>query len=41
MMPRKRLGRTDIEVSTLALGTVKFGRNQSLKYHSQSAQLRT
>lgn len=32
MMPRKRLGRTDIEVSTLGLGTVKFGRNQSLKY---------
>lgn len=32
MMPRKRLGRTDIEISTLGLGTVKFGRNQSLKY---------
>jgi aryl-alcohol dehydrogenase-like predicted oxidoreductase len=32
MMPRKRLGRTDIEVSTMGLGTVKFGRNQSLKY---------
>ncbi|MCE3251725.1 MAG: aldo/keto reductase [Cellvibrio sp.] len=32
MMPRKRLGRTDIEVSTLGLGTVKFGRTQSLKY---------
>lgn len=32
MMPRKRLGRTDIEVSTFGLGTVKFGRNQSLKY---------
>ncbi|HEX7763806.1 MAG TPA: aldo/keto reductase [Cellvibrio sp.] len=35
MMPRKRLGRTDIDVSTLGLGTVKFGRNQSLKYPSQ------
>ncbi|WP_331345962.1 aldo/keto reductase [Cellvibrio sp. UBA7661] len=32
MMPRKRLGRTDIDISTLGLGTVKFGRNQSLKY---------
>lgn len=32
MMPRKRLGRTDIEISTFGLGTVKFGRNQSLKY---------
>lgn len=34
MMPRKRLGSTDINVSTLGLGTVKFGRNQSLKYPS-------
>jgi aryl-alcohol dehydrogenase-like predicted oxidoreductase len=32
MMPRKRLGRTDIEVSTFGLGTVKFGRTQGLKY---------
>ncbi|HSC69200.1 MAG TPA: aldo/keto reductase [Cellvibrio sp.] len=32
MMPRKRLGRTDIELSTFGLGTVKFGRTQSLKY---------
>lgn len=32
MMPRKRLGQTDIEISTFGLGTVKFGRNQSLKY---------
>ena len=32
MMPRKRLGRTDIDVSTFGLGTVKFGRTQSLKY---------
>lgn len=32
MMPRKRLGRTDIEISSFGLGTVKFGRTQSLKY---------
>jgi aryl-alcohol dehydrogenase-like predicted oxidoreductase len=32
MMPRQRLGQTDLEVSTVGLGTVKFGRNQSLKY---------
>lgn len=32
MMPRKRLGQTDITVSIIGLGTVKFGRNQSLKY---------
>ncbi len=32
MMPRKRLGRTDIEVSTFGLGTVKFGRTHGLKY---------
>ena len=32
MMPRKRLGHTDVEVSTFGLGTVKFGRTQSLKY---------
>jgi len=32
MLPRKRLGQTDIEISTLGLGTVKFGRNQSVKY---------
>ena len=32
MMPRKYLGRTGIEVSTFGLGTVKFGRTQSLKY---------
>lgn len=32
MIPHKRLGQTDIEVSSLGLGTVKFGRNQSLKY---------
>lgn len=32
MMPRKRLGRTDIEISSFGLGTVKFGRTQGLKY---------
>ena len=32
MMPRKRLGRTDVEISRFGLGTVKFGRTQSLKY---------
>lgn len=32
MMPRRRLGRTDIEISRFGLGTVKFGRNQGLKY---------
>lgn len=32
MMPRRRLGRTDIDISTFGLGTVKFGRTQSLKY---------
>jgi aryl-alcohol dehydrogenase-like predicted oxidoreductase len=32
MLPRKRLGQTDIHISTLGLGTVKFGRNQSVKY---------
>ncbi len=32
MMPCKRLGRTDVMISTFGLGTVKFGRNQSLKY---------
>lgn len=37
MMPRKRLGQTDIEVSTFGLGTVKFGRNQGLKHPTQFA----
>lgn len=32
MMPRKRLGRTDLEISSFGLGTVKFGRTQGLKY---------
>jgi len=31
-MHRNRLGSTDIEVSALGLGTVKFGRNQQLRY---------
>ncbi len=31
-MDRRRLGRTDIEVSRLGLGTVKFGRNTGVKY---------
>jgi aryl-alcohol dehydrogenase-like predicted oxidoreductase len=28
----RRVGKTDIEVSVIGLGTVKFGRNQGLKY---------
>ena len=28
------LGRTGLAVSPLGLGTVKFGRNQGVKYHS-------
>lgn len=35
---RRRFGSTDIEVSPLGLGTVKFGRNQGVKY-PQSFQL--
>jgi aryl-alcohol dehydrogenase-like predicted oxidoreductase len=31
-LPRKKLGNTGIEVSCLGLGTVKFGRNQEVKY---------
>lgn len=31
-MQKRRLGNTDIEVSVLGLGTVKFGRNQGVKY---------
>lgn len=32
MLPHKQLGQTDLQISTLGLGTVKFGRNQSVKY---------
>ena len=31
-LPRRRLGRTGIEVGVLGLGTVKLGRNQGVKY---------
>lgn len=31
-MQKRRLGSTDIDVSILGLGTVKFGRNQGVKY---------
>lgn len=31
-MEKRRLGHTDIEMSVLGLGTVKFGRNQGVKY---------
>lgn len=33
-MQRRRLGQSDLEVSILGLGTVKFGRNQGVKYPS-------
>lgn len=32
MLPKRILGQTAIEVSVLGLGTVKFGRNQRVKY---------
>ena len=32
MIPRRMLGNTGIEVSIISLGTVKFGRNQGVKY---------
>jgi len=32
MLPQTQLGKTDIRISRLGLGTVKFGRNQSVKY---------
>lgn len=31
-MQKRRLGQTDLEVSVLSLGTVKFGRNAGVKY---------
>jgi len=34
-LPRRPLGTTGMEVSCLGLGTVKFGRNQSVKYPTQ------
>lgn len=32
ILQKRRLGQTDIQVSTTGLGTVKFGRNQQVKY---------
>ncbi|RYY03745.1 MAG: aldo/keto reductase [Gammaproteobacteria bacterium] len=32
MLPQTQVGKTDIRISRLGLGTVKFGRNQSVKY---------
>lgn len=32
MLPQTTLGKTDIRISRVGLGTVKFGRNQSVKY---------
>ncbi|HEY9035989.1 MAG TPA: aldo/keto reductase [Pseudomonadales bacterium] len=34
MLPQRTLGRTGIRVSALGFGTVKFGRNQGVKYPS-------
>ena len=31
-MKQRRIAQTDVEVSQLGLGTVKFGRNQQVKY---------
>jgi len=31
-LQKRRLGKSDIEVSVIGLGTVKFGRNQGVKY---------
>lgn len=36
-MQTRRLGQTEIEVSVLGLGTVKFGRNQGVKYPREFA----
>ena len=35
MLPRRTIGHTGIEVSPIGLGTVKFGRNQQVKYPTQ------
>jgi aryl-alcohol dehydrogenase-like predicted oxidoreductase len=32
MLPQTQLGKTDIRISRLGLGTVKLGRNQRVKY---------
>lgn len=32
MLPHTRLGNTDLQISRLGLGTVKFGRNQGVKF---------
>ena len=37
MLPRRRLGQTDLHPSLIGLGTVKFGRTQNLKYPSDFA----
>jgi aryl-alcohol dehydrogenase-like predicted oxidoreductase len=31
-LPKQKLGATGLDVSVLGLGTVKFGRNQKIKY---------
>ncbi len=35
LLPKRRLGQTGIEVSCLGLGTVKFGRNEGVKYPTE------
>ncbi|MES2673884.1 MAG: aldo/keto reductase [Pseudomonadota bacterium] len=32
MLPHTRMGKTDLQISRLGLGTVKFGRNQGVKF---------